>query len=384
MNLKATVLMSAIALICLFSCSEIETNKPNAIRAVKIKVSNRTETRVTGPHVSNQAVVFSSGYLFFTNMGGTITKMIAIDNSNNPESGGTVGIEALKNGTLIQNVPGNSEKVYILGNLSPALPSIIVGSTNISVINEFAIDLEGLYDRTNKGVDKVPVFGAPGAITPDGNDYKASLTIAPIGARMEVGKITGAGHITSFKVEGIFINYYYNRMKLNAGIVLPTDLQINGNNPNLYVPDATGSSYTIHLDGMIYDYAANGIGHFTSLALTPDITASPDLVWGYNLLAPTNCEMPHIVIRLSDVTTTLPDDPYANRTWFLTIKNFYEDSGTNNLPINILKARNVYRITNIIFTENDLATNPEESFKTVTVDVEVMPWISNDIGYDYQ
>ena len=384
-NFKTVMFATVVAMVGFASCVRTnDVNDSDKTRTVKIQVVNGSESRVVGPHVPSQAVVFSSGKLFFTTAGGLITKVVNIDNSNNAESGGVVGIDALKAGTMIQNVPGTSTKVYVLGNITATLPTITVGTTNISVINEFALQVSHLFDATNKAVANVPIYGAPGAIVPDGADYKANLTIAPIGARLEISKITGGGNITGFKVEGIFINNYYSQMKLNSATINTADLINNGNVPGFYIPDAAGGSYTGALSAIVYDYATAGIGYYLSGGICSPVTPEDNTkVWGYNLLAPTAAQMPHIVIRLSDVTTSLPSDPYAGKTWFLTIRNFYSDPGLNATPINVLEARNIYRITNLAFTEEDLAEKPEELYRKVTVTVDVLPWISNDIGYDF-
>ena len=385
MNLKSTICATFVAMFSFISCAkEKGFDNPNIVRTVKIQVVNGLESRAVGPHVQSHAVVFSNGKLFFTTAGGLITKVVDIDNTANAESGGVVGIDALTAGTMIQGVPGTSTKVYVLGNITATLPAITVGATNISVIDEFALQVSHLFDVTHKAVANVPIYGAPGNIQPDGADYKAKLTIAPTGARMEVSKVTGGGNITGFKVEGIFINNYYSRMKLNGALMNVADLINSGNMPGLYIPDAVGGTYTGSLSEIVYDYAATGIGYDLPGGVCSPVTPEDNTkVWGYNLLAPAGAEMPHIVIRLSGVTTSLPDDPYAGKTWFLTIRNFYTDPGFNTTPITTLAARNIYRITNLFFTEEDLSENPEELFRKVTVTIDVLPWISNDIGYNY-
>jgi hypothetical protein len=173
-------------------------------------------------------------------------------------------------------------------------------------------------------------------------------------------------------------------MKLNAATINSADLINSGNTPGLYIPDAAGGTYTGALSGIVYDYTISGIGFYLAGGVCSPVTPEDNTkVWGYNLLAPVAAQMPHIVVRLSDVKTTLPSDPYAGKTWFLTIRNFYSDPSINATPITKLEARNIYRITNLTFNEEDLAEKPEELYRKVTVTIDVLPWISNDIGYDF-
>jgi hypothetical protein len=389
---KLVFFAAAAATVALGGCSisnEDDGVKANSdARSVKIQLQgNVTDSRAVGPHIGNEAVVVSSGKLFFVNAGGTITKVVAIATGSAPESGGTVGIGALTaaGGTTIGNVPGTSTKVYVLANITATLPAITPGATNISVIDDFALQVAELYDATNKGVANVPVYGAPGAINATATPglFEATLTIAPVGARFEIGKLTGGGQITGYKVEGVYINNYYSQQTLTGAIISAGDLKNNGSNPDLYAAaDAAGSTYTAALSGAIFDYDAAGLGyHLGSGVCSPVDPADPSKVWGYNVLAPNSGDAPQIVVRLSNVTTSLAPDPYAGYTWFLTIKNMYTSAG-GNTAITFAK-RNVYRIVDLAFTEQDLATNPSLAKKDVTVEVTILDWISNDIGYDF-
>ncbi|GHU98973.1 hypothetical protein FACS1894159_02260 [Bacteroidia bacterium] len=359
-------------------------------RSVRIQLQGNIQdegSRAAGPHVGSDPVVVSSGKLFFTNPGGTITKVINIQTGSAAEAGGNVGIGALTaaGGTTITNVPGTSTKVYVLCNITASLPTVTPGSTDISVINDFALQVASLYDATGKGIDNVPVYGAPGAMTSTGTagQYETSLTLAPVGSRFEIGKFTAGGTITGYKIEGIYINNYYSQQKLSGAIIsASSDLMNNGSDPDLYAaPGATGSSYVAALNEAIFDYSASGIGFFpgSSLVCSPVTPVDAAKVWGYNVLAPATGQAPHFVIRLSNVTTSLPSDPYAGQTWFLTIKNMYS-SGSNPIAF---APRNVYRIADLAFTENDLAIVPEQKTIGVSVVVTTLNWVSSDIGYDF-
>lgn len=389
-NFKTIMLSAFVALFAFSSCSSSNDDLPETggkDLSVNIKLSHAT-TRAVGEHVDNDEITFNEGQLLFTN-GDIVTKFVTIVTSS--PTGDEVALSELENGKKFENVPGSSTHVHFVGN--PV--TLVTVPTNIKDYTEQAVPVESQYDATDGGVKKVTLYGkgAINAITP-GNpttEYQSIFDVSAIASRIEIGTIKGEGQLKSFKVEGIFVNNYYNTMEL-AGVV--SDKKSNDSDPENYksTADSGTGSYDSTVDEAIYDYDANGIGFFASnkLVCHPKDPANADNnVWGYNLLAetatPATTEMIGIVIRISDVKLTGDDSSTYSGTHFLSINKFFntDDSGANTTGIDKLEPGHVYRIKELKFDEKNLTPKPNQKPIKVNVDVTMLDWTSKEIGYDF-
>lgn len=364
------------------SCSkdDNENNLQNGTtRSVQIKIKQAIDptSRAVGDQVANATpVTFASGKLLFANGGNKITMIVDIVAGANAYESGEVGIEALEatNGAWITGVPATSTQVCFIGNV----PSGVT-----IAVNDDVTALEATVTsqwKTDGSVDNVTIWGDK-ALTKctednaDGDKYEAAFTAKPIVGRFEIGAITPGGDIDAYRIEGIFIDDYYNEMAIN-GTAIAADLQHNYSDKAKYTLDAIGSSYTTAMLGRVFDYNATGL----TIPNRPEEGIKE--AWAYNLLAPTSASpaMPKIIIRLDGIKVKGED---WSGPQFLTIKNFYSDPAGDKTLITKLEQGNIYVIPNITFTESDLTPEPYLKNKDVRVDVTLMNWESKDIGYDF-
>jgi hypothetical protein len=373
------ILAVALAATTLFaSCSKENVENANGEDiTVSIKIDRASDaTRVEGANVGNAAVTFTSGSLIFTNPSDVVTMVVAVNTGSAPYASKTVGIEALANGQQITAVPSASTKVYFVGNA----PSGVTFAEDDALSTKMATVFSQY--KADGSVDNVTIFGGK-ALTPvsdgEADEFEAAFNATPIAARFEIKKIAGeAADGTStltYKVAGIFIDKYYDKMTL-AGAAVSADLKSNGSVVANYASGA-GSYLTTptNMTGVVFDY--NGT---TGIATQTNTTPSTKAAWAYNLLAPTSTSpaMPAIIIKFIDVK--VDDTEYG--TQFLTINTFYTAKG-GSTALTQLAQGHIYVLDNIEFDENDLTPTPYLKDIKATVTVTMVNWESSNIGWAF-
>ncbi len=375
-------------------------------KTVMFQMQHVDGTRAVSTHVADQtAVTITKAYVYFVDGDLKITERVELVAGNGAYDSAlkTVGMAAAEavGGTAITSVPGSTRNVYIIGNYPGTWP--VKGEfLNPLLTDATTLALASQYDSTNGGVGKVTLFGttASGALTTvdaSQNKYSASITVAPVAARMEIGSInavapaTGDWVIKSFSIKGIYMNNYYPTMSLDGSAAAA--IVFNGTDKAKYNGAAAGSSY-IALSKILADYtAADIVAQATAMpsyAPKAAAVAATD-VWAYNLLAPvaTGTAMSHIVIHLTDVVLkdkngVEADDAatYAGDQ-YLTIRNIFVDGATT--PLAALAQGYVYRLNGgLNFTQHDLTPNPEMNTIDIQVSVEFLKWKAKEVDYDFK
>ena len=374
MKMKSILALSMAAVLTLASCSrEDSSNSPEKAdeKTVVMTIDRGELTRAAGANVGDgAAIAFSSGKLYFTEATGVITKVL-----NVVTTGATDGTQInvmISTAQTIPGVPSNSRKVYIVGNVA-GLPTST--GANISTVKDKLITMSSQYDASG-AVTNVGLYGQDEAMVTSGSPYTAAVTIKPIAARIEIDKFTGSsltvGALTAYKVDGIFINNYYNKIKFQgtkSGTTTPADdlilngTEANGQSPLIYKEGS--SAYPTASNGTYFNYNAAGIGTATGLVYKPTTAAT----WSYNLLAPTSSAVPHIIIRFSGFGAS---DMHAGKIRYITVTGF-EDVNAAGVPLTF-EAGKIYRIKNFTFNETDLDTEPEITSVVAQVTVSMTPW----------
>ncbi|MDR2775352.1 MAG: hypothetical protein LBC19_11550 [Tannerella sp.] len=336
-------------------------------KSVTLKVASKLPTtRSEGSSIAAQETVkFNNGWLLFVSAQNNVTKVMEIKTGTSTMNDSEVDISLLiqSGGVEIENVPGHSTSVYVIGNL-PAGGGITVPAVGVSLTN---LKQNLIAFSTQDDIHNVTLFGGD-AIKIENTKNVARFSLSPIVARIEIAKISstgGSSDISSFKVEGIFINNYYENITLegNAPAVAKK---------NTDIADFAGNStaYPDTYEGILYDYRSAagqslGVPHATEANTYTPTTGA----WAYNLLAPktgTPPDMltaPHIIIAVSDIQTNSGTE--YNGIWYLTVKNMVHQ----NNKITHLEPGKVYSIKNINFSHTNI--QPEPEMKTIDVDVEV-------------
>lgn len=322
-----------------------------------LKISNAAPTSYAqGPAQGATTVGFTSGNLFLANAAGRIVATYSL--SSAATTGNNISLTDIKAGTILQDIPGNTTSVYVVGNtaITPA-PTTVPG-----------LESQVLQLASQSNVNSVNLYGFNSLTAPAGGNtyYTCDVTLKPTVARIELTDISAGGSITGFNVDGIFIDNYYSKGNV-GGTLNVADLVSNGN----AAAGFTGSSpvYPASLSGIVYDWNA------TPLAATANVVkpATAGNVWGYNLFASAagaTGDVPRIIIRLSGVTAS-NGITYADPQ-FVTIRGLL-DTG---IALTSIDAGSVYNIGAgaFTFTGENLAPEPNLLPIDVQVTITLVDW----------
>lgn len=353
-QLKIFLVAVLALMVGLSSCSNDKQDEPaKADKSLQLKLITKATdgTRsITDPVADETEVTFTSGMLYCVSSADLITKYYTIGTD------GDIKLSELTStdGKTLTNVPGHTSKVMIVGNVD-GLPT----SGSITAIKG---ELLGVNSQTDSegGITAAALFDKQPLVNPtaEGKPYTASLDLKPTISRIEISDITGSGNITSFKVDGIFINNFYIKAPI-SGDHDTEHLTNYGSDVNKYPHDEFPKS--------LYDYktAAPGIGSLDGLKFAPEAGK----VWAYNMFA--GSPVPHIIIRLSAVTAK---DIVFTGDQYITIRT-YTNTETDKAVKTFEPGKN-YKIGAGIFTfdEDDLTPEPESKTKDVEVKVTLLTW----------
>jgi hypothetical protein len=374
MKIKA-LLAVAIAAVTFASCSKEEgadNNKAGELARVTINME-QPGTRATGATQAAQAVSFTSGYVYFVDNDSKITNIFRLV-SGTP----TPDTNEIKIGTSMtfDEVSGNSQHVYIFGNI-PAQTAAV--GANISTVANAAVNVKTQTDDVDDStLDNYYLFGKTATpINHNGANSTASVTVKPIGSRIEIGELKAvdkAGqteNVTAFRVDGIFINNTYKQITLaGAKTATAADFFYNGKEADGQSPVnfiTNGTHYPTADQGYLYN-ANETAGIATSAS---NVAKPASGVWAYNVFAPTAGEFPHVVIRVSNIAgvTAIP----ASEIRWMTITKFLKTGDSSE--ITSFEPGKIYKITSLEFNAYDhLDVSPEMKTVTAVVTVSVPDW----------
>jgi hypothetical protein len=328
-------------------------------------------TRSAGNSVaSSQTVTFNGGWLLFVSEQNNVTKVMEITTTNTgaiSDSQVEIALLTQAQGVEIPDVPGHSRSVYVIGNL-PAGAGIVEPAVGVSLT---ALKQNLIGVSTQRDINNVTLFGGD-AIKVESAKNVARFELKPLVARIEIAKISSTNNsdITSFKLEGIFINSYYDTVMLNGNA--PADVIKNTEVAGF----ARGSAaYPAAYDGILYDYrSAQGQSLGTASAPNIHVPSASQSAWVYNLLAPVACAQPntlaapHIVIAVSDIQTQ--NGTEYKDTWYLTVTSLVHQGS----KITRLEPGKVYSIKDINFSHTNVQPEPEMKTMEVEVEVTLVEW----------
>lgn len=346
------------------SCSNDEATggeENNEPKSLFLKISNGDITTYgTGPTVVDNADIdFSGGIIYFVNSDGMILKHYTL--TVNATSETNINFSDIQDGTTIENLPGSVSSVYVVGNYTGS-PSLAT-SGNISAVTNKVLTVASQHDIENVNLYGTNTIVAVGSTEP--NKYTCAINLRPTVARIELTDITASGVITSFKVDGIFIDNYYSQATINSTLEIE-NLQDNGTTSGDFMGGST--VYPASLTPAIYDYYTSPLESASKVVALAD-----DDVWRYSLFAKTiGSEIPRIIIRLSEIETTPESDITISGTRFITIRGF--KSGSTSLSV--IKSGEIYNIGagDLVFDESNLAITPNEAKIEVEVTIALAKW----------
>lgn len=384
----------ALAATTLFaSCSKSEhEGLPNDEKSKKVVISfvNGVQGpvgRSIGESVTGDATTmkFTDGMLYFTDDAGVINYSVVI--AQNAVAGGIKPDELVAGAIHTFVIPSEATKVYIVGNLKG---STYPTAGNIDQITDKEMDMASQTSLTeDKGIGLVTLYGAD-VLTPkvgEENVYVAKISVKPIASRIEFhqfealvidedGSPNKGKEITDFDIEGIFIYNFYKESYLTGKKIINGSLFAPANpaDPDSFIV-ASGNDFDEDENGLYFNHDAAGIGEFN----TPFYNAGTDVVWAYNLFAPTDAAaaFPNIVVKVNNIKI---DGEDKTDKW-LTVKNLKYAAGHANAGENItsMEAGKIYKIKNFKFNIDHLSDTPEQLTVTAEVEVELINWEEIDL-----
>ena len=436
-------LTSCIRQNCFSPEVEHDTERAISLRIVQHgEVAERSRS-VDRPICNYEPVAFNTGDVYFVNAAtGVIHRHIRITSGNSPLNTSvtphTVGMNyVLDGGVLLPSVPGQVNRVVIIGNPQVELPTtgnintvaqmLIADGINNTIASQHNVLSPGVNMWGYNGITLAAVQPAPPAL----RVYETTVRIAPTIARFELAKIVGQGDIRAFSVCGIFMDNYY-RQAHRDGTRPPAaaNLRSFGSensatnfNPGLHDFVTIASHTHTHQNPIVGTAVGNttvtGGALFTSY--NPALIAVPENnrliarpfgvaedwtcsvnntvhtgvrnTWGYQVFTRdfnmntnsfSGTQPPRMIIRLRDVSVVgIDEDNMINpgtgtNVWYITVRDFRKANGELLSAVGI-RASNVYQINELVFRGRDLQPYPNQNPITVEIKIRLAEWDGDDI-----
>ena len=415
---NSILIIALLLVVGLFgSCLSENTIAPepqdNGDRAVSLRIADLQEgTRAASPGIPhNTPVQFNQGILYFTNAFGEIFYHFLLVDDNTfalgttprvvPAGVNTIYIGDLDDGVYIHSLRGNTRRATIVGNYPGALPT----TGNISVVKSQVhhLNVRLQYNATNVNLfgsellEPRYVNGVPAVNTVTQNRiFEAHIDLKPIVSRFEVHNIVASNvpaspsgapattnTITSFVLEGIFIDFFY-RTAVIDGTIVSANQTTGGQDATWFLGSA--AEYVTDLGRGIHDWfghpSAGGLAGVANVALTP----AGVNIWGYQVFARSHAHTrpvapPRIILRLNNINTScnLPFDG-SNNTQFVTVTGFWDI--TEDEILQQIRAANVYRIENLRFNQTHLSNVPNPVDIALNVEITRAHWNGYTVAHD--
>lgn len=250
-------------------------------------------------------------------------------------------------------------RVFVVGNYSGVL-----STGSIKTLADIKSIPGNISDQTDyKEAVLANQNGEARPIVVSGTTATVSVPIAPVIARIELMKLSGASTIKSFTVTGVFLDSYYPQFTYGGGNAGTMYRQLQRTD-FAGVPGDVGSWPAVSA-GSGYPFVASA-----DLPSTSDVTE----VWAHNVAAG---GLPRLIVRMKDISYQLGSsapvvtvgagNPADDGIRYLTIM------GYGNLTTTF-SAGKIYRISAIEFDHRKLADTPNPVGVHLTVAVQIIEW----------
>lgn len=413
--------MLGLAGLAFAACSNDENLASDSNEKGKMYVSlsmGSAQTRSLGNGAVNQYnTIERLKFLFYDAAGNYV--YYPVDEQVRTKAVNDLASNAHRAEVVLTNVPSVVQTLVIVANEVSSNP-IGTGTLEEAEKTDIYLVNQASTKFTNFSNEKSTLTGK-GSVEESGGSYSVQMTLKPVTARLEVGQFTAVPApdtymgetLTKFNVTGIYINRFYYQGALAAALDNNRKRVDNGQGAD---PDDDGiddkpeHAYTktnyaaYNADGITGNFAflcdepkygdagdadavsvAGGaaetvqvptltIGETTSITYTEKSVkhkVTPKTAgkwWGYTAF---RGDVPQIIVKL-DVwygNSTTPIEKY------LTIDSYTRKTAVDNsFALTSLERGYVYRIDNVIFNEENLTNNPNQSTITVNAIVDIMAW----------
>lgn len=204
----------ALATVAFFSCSKSNDVTPDSgdTKTVTLTIKSNSTKAEEAPGTAHETAVADFTAYFLNSSDGVVeTRTSATSNSGASY--------------VFDGVSGLASKIYIVANTT--LTNTTLSGSNLTDLKKSEL----LIKDYQQGIDKVILAAAKGvdasAITASGDagKYSASITIAPVVARLEIAKLEAISaedptisDIKDFTVKAVYVNGYDKKMTLGGSV----------------------------------------------------------------------------------------------------------------------------------------------------------------------
>lgn len=380
-------LMALVALLCV-SCSndpEIPEKNDNGIDVTLSITTNPLTKALETNQVGEKAPIDPTKDLlvYFMNASSSTVASYKLTDAQ---------ITAIKSGSGFKftNLDESVVSVYVVANVpSGTLPATAPGTT-LDAINA---TVQNISDQQANNAASVVLANTgktfktgftPGDDASNGNkQFTVAVELTPIVSRIQIKKVSVDETITSFKLEGIYIDNFYPQMTIGGAFTGITDNDI------VKATDKTtfAASNALYSTTNLYDEDK------TDGLVQDPFGATKPQVYGYQIF-PTKgtkatdlSKVPYIILKLTNVkkSDTATRDISETETYYIAVKAYkttvtppaISEAITEFLP------GQIYTIANIPVSEKNIVTDPTKSLINVTVGVTVKAWGSIELNPDF-
>lgn len=212
--IKKTVLLT-ILVSALLSCNDkevVEEVSESGVNNVTLSIKQSAFTRgVTGEKGASEYAVLGSGKLYFLSGDYTSIFQRQLTPAEVTKLANTTSTSTSNDSVLITGVPSSAKYIYFMANIKTSDGQIFP-----AVEGTGSADARLRLDLLQGNALNIPMAGLSAAFTNiNDNNYRASVAISPIVARIEIEEVTCQNFtpsspistdITGYKLSGIFIN----------------------------------------------------------------------------------------------------------------------------------------------------------------------------------
>lgn len=362
------------------SCSKENNDIPNPgendTKSVfmRLDLNQKPQTKATEAPLNGAttAPVSELHVYFYKNSDKSIQKYLKINSSSTP----TLTEITTGGGKQIPDVPTAADRVLIRGNV-PSSVTLPTGGS-ITVVEDIEVSITTQNDKNNilLGHEAVEIQTYSGGVAPiagmQNGDKYATVTLIPAVARIEIEGLQAQGTvINSYSLDGIYLNKFYEKLKMGDGSSILSSKTTYGPTPTDF--DEGQGLYTTSNNGKLFDkfpVALPASGAPLEVAPTPATNR-----WVYHAFqneAATANDQLQLVFKLSNVAAAPGSSVVLENNQFLTVRGFKNNLGQ---IVKIEKGK-IYTISkaDFQFDESNLTTVPNTEAVGVWLKVTVQPW----------
>ena len=283
-------------------------------------------TRALTESQTNTPVVVNGGFVLLTNIVGNIIAAQPVGAITVPGAGYVPNPTPLNNNTTVtfENIPAQVRQAHFVGNHTGALLTALNIADAAGFVGMPLSQVSAVFksvasqSNANSPLNAVSVWGTahqiaprvPAVVSPTTGNvlHEATIYVNPIVARVEIFNITGNVNIADFRVEGVFIDSYFEQYSVSFGPNTALTDPLNGfrvrgtgadGTGALFAPQSAGGAFLPVHTGVTYDWHGTGAAALVPQPVpnTDPVVADRGLlrvvpptgqVWGYNLFAGTS------------------------------------------------------------------------------------------------